>query len=329
MKSFSRPRSRSFFTLLAAGAAQIAALSSADAELVAGDSFVTGTGGYTANTNLTNQPGGATSPSSFGFSGVYGNSATGFLQPNTAGLNVTTTGYSGATGGSIRLVTGSAVPSGGSRSLTRALANSGANPDTLYFSGLLQAPSALTSDRGGFFEFSNRSQPTDGAAVLGIANEGFEFGIQGTSFVLRTAGGASAVETYTTSYAPLFGTTAATTNLFVLRLQINAAGDDLFTLYLNPTDVTSEATAQATAAFTIQLTDRDVAGSGADLSNFGFRTLSSGSATPNIFGDEVRIGKTFGDVVTGVPEPTTATLLLAGVGFLIGARRRRGARAGC
>jgi hypothetical protein len=218
----------------------------------------------------------------------------------------------------MRLVSGSPVDNA-SRTLTRVITESASNPNTLYFSGLLQAPNEISNGRGGFFEFSNRTQPADGSTILGAAFEGFEFGIQGTSFVLRTVGGAS-VESYSTPYAPLFGNNAATTNLFVLRLEINAAGDDNFTIYLNPTDVTSEAKAIETAAFKITLTDRDIASSGTEISNTGFRTLSTAADTTNIFADEVRVATSFEAVV---PEPSLGTLVLAGIGLLAGGRRRR------
>lgn len=314
-------RSPRLFALFAAGTALILTIPSAHAVLIAGDSFAIGTGGYAANDNLTGEPVGGTSPNSFGYSGIYGAGETGLLQASTFGLSSTALGYSGATGGSIRLASTSAID-GQSRSLTRVIANSASNPNTLYFSGLLQAPNAVASNRAGFFEFSNRTQPAVGGNILDAASEGFEFGIQGGAFVLRTAGGA-AVETYSAPYAPLFGTTAATTNLFVLRLEINAAGDDLFTIYLNPTDVTSEAKVIETAAFKVTLTDVDVASSGAAISNSGFRTLGTTTDTTNIFADEVRVGTAFSDVVAAVPEPSLGTLLLAGVGVLAASRRRR------
>src|SRR5690606_11341032 len=148
-----------------------------------------------------------------GFSSTFGLGETGLLQPVTTGLNYVAPGYSGATGGAIRLTSSAAVIAGRSRHLLRNIDPSIERPDTLYFSGLIQIPTALDANAGGFFEFSNRAQTSSGEAKLNGTHTGFEFGVLGTSFVLNTAVGANPLQEFTLEdYTPLVGSTAANTN---------------------------------------------------------------------------------------------------------------------
>lgn len=288
------------FSLLAAGAALVSLGSPAWADLIAGDSFVMAEGAYKPG-NLTAQPEGGTAPSSFGFSETYGSTPTSFLVPDKLTLNSSATGYKGAVGGSIRLAS-NANAEGVSRSLTRPIEKSDANPTTLYFSGLLQAPKALTANRGGFFEFGNRRRPGSPPSFLGESalHKGFEIGIQGSSFVVRTAGGKTLVP-YSSTFSPSFGANTAATNLFVARLDVKPSGNDILVVYVNPTDVTSEEKARETSPVTLEFNDRDIVNRASDISNAGFRTLSLEADQTPIFADEIRIGTSFSAVVAPVP----------------------------
>jgi len=111
------------------------------------------------------------------------------------------------------------------------------------------------------------------------------------------------------------------TNLAILKFETNYSGAfDRVTMYLNPTNVSSEAQASATASVSI------VDGSdiwGASLTG----SLASHTRTGGAI-DQFRIAygaDGFQQLVSGVavPEPGTALLFLIGLAFLLNQRRQR------
>lgn len=95
-------------------------------------------------------------------------------------------------------------------------------------------------------------------------------------------------------------------NLIVFRYQFNGAGNDTFSVWLNPTSASDTASISATAADFV-------------LNQPEFRSVN---ANGNLVFDEIRFGTTFADVVP-IPEPATWGLLAGSVGVLAFIRRRR------
>jgi hypothetical protein len=114
------------------------------------------------------------------------------------------------------------------------------------------------------------------------------------------------------------------THLIIGRVDWNASGNETVTIWVDPTDVTSEA-----AAGTPYLTN-----SGFELTSFNSVRLFAGNTAAAANGfparpavsadfDEIRIGSTWGDVTTVVPEPSTIMLMLVSVVTFVGLRRTR------
>jgi hypothetical protein len=319
--------SRSRFVLAAATCAAAAVTSSAGvarAAFIAGDSFVTtATGGaYVAGANLStgatltsNQPAANVSPNSAGYASQWGANNTGLIVPSTTGLNAAA--QTGEVGGSILLDVRNNL--GESRQVGRQIA-SYAPAGTYYFSGLLQASAVLGTGQQGYLEFSNRTFPSANAGFTAAAR-GFQIGFNGPSLIARARDAAGTLTDFTVA-----GSYAAGTPLFVVaKLVVNASGtDDALTVYLNPTDVSSEA--QAAATGTTQTFTTDALATTADINKTAFEVFSvnnTGITQKSVLADEVHFGTTFADTIgTIVPEPGSAGLLAAcGAGLL--ARRGR------
>jgi hypothetical protein len=100
-------------------------------------------------------------------------------------------------------------------------------------------------------------------------------------------------------------TVVGQTVFLVLRAQFNA-GNDLFTLYINPVPGGSEPAA-------------GVVKNNSNMSTVAGLTLYSTGAFSI---DELRLGETFADVTPAIPEPASALLALCAALSVIGARRR-------
>ena len=92
-------------------------------------------------------------------------------------------------------------------------------------------------------------------------------------------------------------------------------GDDVSSLWINPSSGDLGAGSAPTADFA------DTTG-GTDLVSVGSILLRQ-SAAPHLTMDELRVGTSWADVTSPVPEPTTHTLLGLGALALMPQRRKR------
>jgi hypothetical protein len=130
--------------------------------------------------------------------------------------------------------------------------------------------------------------------------------------------GASGTETDLVGGGGLTLDALAGTHLFVLRFDFSATGDDVVTLYIDPTDSIE---GNYVAAASVAIEDLFITHQGT-LSSF---TFSGGGHIPGAF-DEVRWGETFEDVTPfldgTVPVPVPLALLAIGILGIAIARRR-------
>jgi len=96
-------------------------------------------------------------------------------------------------------------------------------------------------------------------------------------------------------------------NLIVFRYEFNGASNDTMSVWLNPTSAADIASISTTTQANFV------------LNNPVFRSVN---ANGSLVFDEIRFGTTFADVVP-IPEPSTAVMLLGGVGALLFRRHRR------
>lgn len=237
--------------------------------------------GYADGSELLGQNGGS------GFSGPW--SAGGFnagIQSNF-GIASGSLNHAGAASSGNRVVTDSTPAISG---LTRTLAAPlGASGSTVYLSFLLQPRNVLHEGAfNGFFGmlFERAGEPEVFFGKPGADSIG--------SYVLEDRGGSGQVPS---SLAAAVGETTP----FVVKAQF-ADLSDTFTLYLNPSDTEP-----------VSGTVKSVVEAG---SIDGLTVYSTGAFAL----DEVRLGDSFSDVVTPVPEPetcaaVTGVLLAAGVFF--------------
>lgn len=125
------------------------------------------------------------------------------------------------------------------------------------------------------------------------------FGIQ-----QNTGGGVTAISTDTTYFV-------------VARIDFNASGNDTVRLYVNPASLDTEPLTASSTYSTASISFNAIR-----LST-GF---TSGSVTTAATAfDEIRIGTSYSDVVSAIPEPATASMLvgLAALATVTVGRRRR------
>lgn len=125
------------------------------------------------------------------------------------------------------------------------------------------------------------------------------FGIQ-----QNTGGGVTAISTDTTYFV-------------VARIDFNASGNDTVRLYVNPASLDTEPLTASSTYSTASISFNAIR-----LST-GF---TSGSVTTAATAfDEIRIGTSYSDVVSAIPEPATASMLvgIAALAAVTAGRRRR------
>ena len=262
-------------TVLAAGRAS-------DAALLAYEGF-----DYAVGSDVSGQSGGT------GFSGPWA----------PGGFNASISDHLDVAAGSVPfgllLTNGNRAASGPTNAIagvTRPLAVPvGADGTTRYFSVVLRPEGTLGA--GAFNGFFGVTLESAGEPELYFGKPGD--GAIG-QYVVEDRGGAGQVSS---GVAAVVGQAA----LLVLKAQFNA-GNDVFTLYVNPTPGAPE----------------PVAGAVKSDSNVGPVTGLTVYSTGAFSVDELRMGDTFADVTPAVPEPAAAICLcLAAAGSLLGRHRAR------
>jgi hypothetical protein len=260
------------------------------------DSFTVGAGDYSAGA-LSTQIG---TPEIGSYEAAWSGTGTSttFGDPSVVSSGLTYAGLS-SSGGSVSLNRTS-----GSGSIIKSASvnpngTTTASDPSVYFSGLLQLGGATWASIG--LQVGTNSGTKD-LIGIGFNNGGFaEIRQDGT--VSATAGSA------------LGGWTSSNT-VFVVGKITNAA-NDLVTLYLNPTLGSEPVTATlSTTVGTLGYFPGD------PLHNLQLSAnlVTGGAAT---FVDELKVGTTWSDVVSVIPEPSTFALMgLAGLAALLGRRRR-------
>lgn len=94
------------------------------------------------------------------------------------------------------------------------------------------------------------------------------------------------------------------TSLLVVKMK-TLAGNDRFTLFVNPTRTTELQSGFVKTDLNLSIANRI--------------TLYSTGAFSF---DEIRIGTTFADVITAIPEPNSALLISIGISLILSGRRR-------
>lgn len=120
-------------------------------------------------------------------------------------------------------------------------------------------------------------------------------------YVLEDRGGSAQV-------ASTLETTLFDTTFLVVKAEFHSPGNDIFTLYTNPTPGAPEPLSGTTK-----------------IGNFGLATGLTIYSTGAMRIDELRLGETFADVAPAVPEPAGFVLFLAGTCALHRGRRSRNA----
>jgi hypothetical protein len=270
--------------------------------VILADSFATGSGDYTAGDALSTQTG---TPETGAYGNPWGGQAfTSFGDPLVSASGLSYAGLA-SSGGAVEF-NRSGSSSTSTKNIDVDLAGTpDATGDSFYFSGLLQLGGANWASLG----ISTGSKPVMG---IGINSGGFG--------ELRTHSVSGPTSTVVAASA-LSGWTDSDTVFMVGKIENNGAGsgDDLLSLYLNPSLSSEPASATVST------------GVGTDgwfpsdsLSSLLLEADLVGQA-PATFFDEILIGESWGDV-TPVPEPSTYGLALGALalGGVMLRRRRQG-----
>ena len=242
-------------------------------------------------------------------SGKSGGGSFGFAAPwQPGGFNASISNHADVAPGSLSfgdlLTSGDRVSStaqnaiaGVTRPLSTPLGDAGT---TRYVSFLLRPEGTLNA--GAFNGFLTLLFETAGEPELAIGKPGSG---QVGRYMIESRGGAGQV-------ASNVAAAVNQTSLLVVKAQFTPGGNDVFTLYVNPTPGASEPATGVTKA-------------DANLGTVtGLTIYTSGAFSM----DELRVGQTFADVTPVVPEPSGAAMVAIAVTFLAGRRRRRRSRRG-
>jgi hypothetical protein len=177
--------------------------------------------------------------------------------------------------------------------------------DTRYFSFLIDTLPLYASNGFRVHFGASASSTTTGYGI----NMDYNSSTDAFTFYART-------QTTQSTGVTLTAPTGAV--LVVGKFVGNGTAGGTTTIWINPTNFTSEATVSSSAALTATSTFAAVTLG----SNFGLRGQVAGATLLNI--DEIRLGATYADLVA-VPEPSSFAALagLGALGFAASRRRRR------
>ena len=165
------------------------------------------------------------------------------------------------------------------------VANLGADGSTMYFSYLMEV-----GGDAGYVEFSENSA-SDGS--------GLSYGTDGVDFLATVDGSSTNL-----------GAKNGDTQFVVWKVDFGASSDD-WSLWVNPSDLTSETTASLTGS-----------AAGIDPTTLVLARSGNSGGTKGLLVDEIRIGTNWNSV-TPVPEPTTAAGVASLLAFLFVLSKKR------
>jgi hypothetical protein len=197
------------------------------------------------------------------------------------------------TGGTVRTAAVNSI-AGVTRDLAAPLGQAGS---TVYLSFLVRPEGQLHA--GAFSGFFGVVLESPGEPELYVGKPG---GGAIGNWVIENRGG-------TLQHAAPTSISTTATALLVVKAEFAPAGNDKFTLYVNPTPGAPEPASGVTK----------------NDANFGSVTGLTLYSTGAMRLDELRVGQTFADV-TPIPEPATLGLLLACAALAPLCRRRRSSR---
>jgi hypothetical protein len=321
------------FTLFSAVLASVALLGagSAHAELIAADSFLSGddpsAGEYrdTGSEQFVGAADGTQSPDVFGFTGAWSGSGSTVAQ---------WTAEAGGIGSDLDYEAGGRARFDGVDNLQRRVQRSldTYTPADTYYMSFISTAALGETDGDGFVGLGFTDNVTDSQMELGGPDGmrgllyGYKANPDGTTDLVirhrdRLSDGTSfgAADTVIATDVEPAGSENSV-DYVIIKVEFDAAlfnpdGNDVVTVYLNPTDISSEAAALASSSTTTFNTFSLAAND--DLTQLTMTGIDY--SRPASF-DEPRLGTEFADVV---PEPGSMALL--GLGGLLLASRRRGA----
>lgn len=284
--------------------------SAGHAVMIASESFQTTTTGTNGTYIAGSMNGSGVIVGNTGFSG------TSTWDANTGSVSAQTASLTGSLvpgtlqSGSVLFKTLAASGSGVNRNGHRLLAATPITSPSYFLSGLVQGinTTALTDGAAVAAGF----MPTISTNTFSIAT-GIHFGIHRTgtdNFLAAFAGG----NTYN-----LLNINATITSTYqvVLRLDVNASGNETLTAWYGTSDASD---------LTLGLAATDIGSfwtSAADIDTFVLQVRNPNNSSASVANfDEMRFGTTMADVTT-VPEPSCVALIAGGLTALVAFRRKR------
>jgi hypothetical protein len=210
------------------------------------------------------------------------------------------------------------TPATGSQNIGRLLGGQAVDSGSLYFSYLTQKNNdTIRTINLAFFN-------TPSSEKLAIGQVGATAGNTGGNIALlfNNTNPAGIVQTAGTPIP--YGIDV--THLIIGRVDWNAAGNETVTLWVDPTDVTTEA---AAGAFYIQSSGFELAGFTTLRPFVGNAATVGGGPVPGVSADfdEIRVGGSWASVTTAavpaIPEPATGLLLAIGGAAMAALRAKR------